>query len=140
MNDKFFIDTNIFVYSLDKRQPDKQKRALELIASALETGTGTTSYQVIQEFLNVATCKFSEAMTVPDAKKFLQKILYPLCSVFPDLALYDSALNLAKRTEYSFYDSLILAAALKSDCTLLCSGDLQPNYPLDGLRIVNPFN
>ncbi len=58
MSVKYFIDTNIFVYCFDDRQPDKKVRALGLIADALQTGNGMISWQVIQEFLNVSTRKF----------------------------------------------------------------------------------
>lgn len=139
MNDKYFIDTNIFVYILDKRQPEKQKRALELIAEALESGNGMISFQVVQEFLNVATHKFSNTMTFEEAKEFLQKILYPFCVIFPDLFLYNSALEIAGRTSYTFYDSLILAAANRGGCAILYSEDLQSNQQVENVRIVNPF-
>ena len=55
MSAKYFIDTNIFVYSFDIGQPLKKERALALIRDALETGLGIISTQVIQEFMNVAT-------------------------------------------------------------------------------------
>ncbi len=58
MSDKYFIDTNIFVYCFDEQKPDKKSRALSLISDALQTGNGIISTQVIQEFLNVATRKF----------------------------------------------------------------------------------
>jgi predicted nucleic acid-binding protein len=38
MNDKYFIDTNILIYSFDARDPNKQAKARNLIARALEQG------------------------------------------------------------------------------------------------------
>ena len=55
-----FLDTNVFVYTFDARAPEKQQRARELVRSALETGKGAISWQVAQEFLNVALRKFEE--------------------------------------------------------------------------------
>lgn len=55
MSDRLFIDTNIFVYSFDSRESDKQQKAKELIMEALSTQKGVVSFQVIQEFVNVAT-------------------------------------------------------------------------------------
>jgi hypothetical protein len=56
-----------------------------LIADALQTGNGSIRWQVIQEFLNVATRKFKVLLKPEDAKLYLQKVLHPQCQVFPDL-------------------------------------------------------
>ncbi len=58
-NDLFFIDTNIFVYALLASEPLKKQRAVQLLEQALATHSGCISYQVIQEFANVATRKFA---------------------------------------------------------------------------------
>ena len=139
MNDKYFIDTNIFVYCFDDREPDKKTKALNLIADALQTGNGVISTQVVQEFLNVAIRKFSVPMKTDDTKIYLQKVLNPLCQVFPDLGLYIEALNISEKTGYSFYDSLILAGAFASGCSILYSEDFQNGQRIENLKIVDPF-
>jgi predicted nucleic acid-binding protein len=53
--------------------------------------------------------------------------------------LLKSALELKERCRYSFYDSLIIAAALEADCDLLYSEDLHHGQQIGRLRIVNPF-
>ena len=139
MNAKYFIDTNIIVYCFDDRQPKKKGRSLSLITDALQTGNGIISWQVIQEFLNVATRKFKVPLKPEDAKLYLQMVLHPLCQVFPDLDLYQSALDIQVKTNYSFYNSLILAGALRERCSILYSEDLHGGHQVDGLSIVNPF-
>jgi predicted nucleic acid-binding protein len=59
--------------------------------------------------------------------------------VFPSAELYDHALQLRAETGYSFYDSLIVAAALEAGCKTVYSEDLQHNRKLHGLEIKNPF-
>ncbi len=140
MSAKYFLDTNIIIYSFDDRMPEKKTRSLSLIAEALQNGDGIISWQVIQEFLNVATRKFKVPLKPEDARLYLQKVLHPLCQVFPDLDIYQDALNLQEKMNYSFYDALILAGALREGCTILYSEDLQDGQQVDGLRIVNPFN
>ena len=49
------------------------------------------------------------------------------------------AVSLQGRYGYSFYDSLIIAAALEVGCTRLYSEDLQHDQRIHGLTIVNPF-
>ena len=75
MSAKFFIDTNIFVYCFDDRQPQKKTISLAIIIDALKTGNGIISWQIIQEFLNVSTRKFSVPLKPDDAKAYLQKVL-----------------------------------------------------------------
>lgn len=140
MSDKYFLDTNIFVYCFDDSQPDKKVRSLALIADALQTGDGIISTQVMQEFLNVALRKFSVPLKPEDGKVYLQRVMYPLCHVFPDLDLYESALDILRETGYSFYDSLILAGAIKSGCATLYSEDFHAGQQVDQVKIVNPFD
>ena len=139
MSAKYFIDTNIFVNSFDDSQPLKKEQALALIREALETGAGIISTQVIQEFLNVAVQKFAVPMKIEDAREYLRLVLNPLRQVYPDLALYESCLELQAETRCSFYDALILAAAIRGGCKVLYSEDLQDGQALRGVKIMNPY-
>lgn len=139
MSAKYFIDTNIFVCSFDNSQPLKKERALALIQDSLKTGMGIISTQVIQEFLNVATQKFAVPMRMEDAREYLRLVMNPLCQVYPDLALYESCMELQAETGYSFYDSLILAAAHRGRCELLYSEELQDGQEVRGVKITNPY-
>jgi predicted nucleic acid-binding protein len=139
MSGRFFIDTNVFVYSFDDRQPDKKVRALALISDALQTGNGMISWQVMQEFLNVSTRKFLVPLKPEDAKLYLQKVLHPLCQVFPDVDLYSAALEIMTKSGYSFYDSLIIASAQRCGCVTLYSEDLHSGHLVDNVKIINPF-
>lgn len=139
MSGKFFLDTNIFVYSFDIRAKKKQKIARDLISTALSQNTGIISYQVVQEFLSVATRKFVKPLTPPDAKRYLSQILYPLCDVLPSESLYASALDLSRDTQYGFYDSLIVASAITSGCKTLYTEDLCHERTINTITIINPF-
>ena len=67
MSDRFFLDTNIFVYSFDRGAPQKADRAAKLIRRAIEGRQGIISYQVVQEFFHVALRRFAEPMSVAEA-------------------------------------------------------------------------
>jgi predicted nucleic acid-binding protein len=97
------------------------------------------STQVVQEFLNVATSKFSVPMKLSDAQQYLHDVLSPLCSVFPSIDLFRQALIIQQDTHYSFYDSLIIGGALQAGCETLYSEDLQHGQQVRDLRILNPF-
>lgn len=63
----------------------------------------------------------------------------PLCRVLPSEALYLRAMALKLRWQFSFYDVLVVAAALQADCNQLYSEDLQHGQQVEGLVILNPF-
>ena len=65
--------------------------------------------------------------------------MVPLWQVNPTAALYQSAITLQGRYGFSFYDSLIVAAALEGGCTRLYSEDLQHGQQIQRLTILNPF-
>lgn len=139
MRDKFFLDTNILIYSFDASKPDKQKISRDLIKVGLEKGIGCISYQVVQEFLNVATRKFAIPISYDDSRIFLLTVLEPLCEVYASIDLFHRTLELAERWKYTFYDALIIAAALQNRCTILYSEDLQDGQIIHELKITNPF-
>jgi len=140
MNGKFFLDTNILVYTFDATAPAKQQIARELVSTALTLQQGMISYQVVQEFLNVATRKFSVPLTPADANIYLDKVLTPLCELFPSMSYYSKALGISDRWGFSLYDSLIITAALETGCDTLYTEDLQHGQSIQGLTITNPFN
>lgn len=138
-SDRFFLDTNVFVYSWDRRDPAKQSRASALVRGALESGQGVISYQVVQEFVNVALRKFAKPMTVADCLLYLETVLSPLCGVFPDAGFYAEGLRIRELTGFSYYDALIVTAALRAGCRTLYSEDLQDGREIGTLVIRNPF-
>ena len=132
-----FLDTNVLVYSVDARFPEKMERALELVGNSLTNGSGCISYQVVQETLNVLTGKVG--MSDDGIRRLLNEILVPLWQVYPTASLYQGAISLRGRYGFSFYDSLIVAAALEAGCTRLYSEDLQHGQQIQRLTIMNPF-
>ena len=140
MRAKAFLDTNIVVYTFDASEPRKQDIARQLVAKALtEPGSAVVSWQVVQEFLNVATTKFAVPLTAVDARTYLHQVLVPLCEVYPDAAVYEDGLAIQDRHGFSFYDSLVLASAVRAGCVRLYSEDLQDEFRLGRLQVVNPF-
>lgn len=136
---RFFLDTNILVYSFDPSVPDKQQGAQRLIQLALQTQLGVISTQVVQEFLNLALRKFSQPMTAADARTYLRVVLLPLCRHYPSIDFYDHALLLAEETGYAWYDALVVTAAVEADCATLFTEDMQDGHRVHGMTILNPF-
>lgn len=139
MNDSYFLDTNIFVYSFDPNEKSKCAIARDLIQDALLEQSGCISSQVIQEFLNISTRRFTPPLTSQDSEKYLNSVLATLCRIFTSIELYRKSIAIFERWKYSFYDSMIIAAALQTNCRILYSEDLQHNQNIQDLTIVNPF-
>jgi predicted nucleic acid-binding protein len=139
MNGRFFLDTNIFVYSFDRTAVGKSRRAAQLIQTALKTQKGITSYQVVQEFFNVALQRFAQPMKTEEAEQYFSTTFRPLLGIHSSQALYLDALHLQSRYRLSWCDSLIVAAAIQAQCELLITEDLQHGQRFGDLRIENPF-
>jgi predicted nucleic acid-binding protein len=139
MPGRFFLDTNIFVYSFDQSAPAKAQCATQLIRRAVATRNGIVSYQVAQEFFNVALRRFAQPMTVAEAEQYLATVFRQLMAVHSSQALYGAALRLSDRYRLPWYDALILAAAVEGQCRVLFSEDLQHGQRFENLRVENPF-
>ena len=139
MKDKFFIDTNIFVYSFDSTAPRKQEISKNIIQEAFRLRKGIISFQVVQEFLNVASRKFEKVLSQLDCRKYLDRFLEPLCEVYSSAELYRLALDISGETNFSFYDSLILSAAIEGNCKSVITEDLGSEQVVRGVRIINPY-
>jgi len=139
MSAKFFLDTNVFVYLFDATAPSKAKKASRLVRDAVDTGRGIVSYQVVQEFFNVAMRRFAKPMSVAEAEQYLITVFRPLLSVRSSPALFVEALRIAGKHRLPWYDSIIVASAKEGRCETLYSEDFQHGREIEGLRIENPF-
>lgn len=127
------------MYTFDDRDAEKQERARELLRTAFETRHGGISFQVVQEFLNVAQHEFEAPMSAADATLFLRDVLAPLCFVHSSIAIAETALDLRDRWQLHFSDALIVAGALEAGCTTLYSEDFQDGLKIRDLTVENPF-
>lgn len=127
-----FLDSNILVYSItdDSRAE---------VAQGLLAEPFVTSVQGLNEFANVAFRKqglgWHEIRALTQAFETLADTILPIGP-----ATHFEALDLAEEYQLSFYDALMLAAALEAGCELFYSEDLHDGLVIRGrLRIVDPF-
>ena len=128
-----FFDTSVLLYLLSS-DAAKSDRVETLLADR-----GTISVQVLNEFAAVAIRKLK--MPLPEVREVLDTIR-AVCEVEPvTIETHDRALAIVERYGFSLYDSLLIAAALITDCRVLYSEDLQHGQLIDRrLRVVNPFS
>jgi predicted nucleic acid-binding protein len=127
-----FFDTSVLFYLLsdDARKAD---RIEQLLAQR-----GVISVQVLNEFTAVALRK--SRLPLNDIREILDTVR-AVCVVEPvTVATHDRGFAVCERYQFSWYDSLIVAAALIAGAKVLYSEDLQHGQVIDRqLRVVNPF-
>jgi predicted nucleic acid-binding protein len=134
-----FLDTNLFIYQLETEDKIKAKIANQIIRTGIETGNACISFQVVQECLNTMVRKAQICLSKEQTVQYLDASLSPLLRVYPNVSLYRTSLNIQSRYQYSFYDSLIIAAALEAGCKILYSEDMQHGQSIEQMTIRNPF-
>lgn len=140
MSDRCFLDTNILVYLFDTSEPNKREKVKKLFTKLQKGRQGCISFQVVNEFIVIASQKITHPIPLDQIKGrllFLQKSLH-ISPLYFETSL--QAIELKQRYQYSFWDSLIIASALENNCSLLYSEDIQHKQVIEGkLTIFNPF-
>ncbi|MFK7933753.1 MAG: PIN domain-containing protein [Saprospiraceae bacterium] len=135
MKDKIFLDTNVLIYCYSSSEPDKQFKA-QVVASATNA---TISTQVLKEFADTLSRKFK--LSWKEIHQAIEELKNNFIVHTNTPTTIEDACLLADKYKYSFYDSLIIIAALESDCVVLYSEDMQDGQIIEKkLTIKNPFN
>jgi predicted nucleic acid-binding protein len=140
MSDNYFLDTNIFVDSLDPLDPPKARIAEGLVMRGVDSRLGVISYQVVHEFMNVSLRQFRTTMTVIELELYFFKVLLPMMTIPSSSGLFLEALRMQKAHQIAWYDSLSVAAALQGQCRVLYSEDLQHGRRFGDLVVQNLFS
>ena len=131
-----FVDTNVFIYALDRANLKKQEAARAWRAELWKSRRGRISFQVLQEFYVKVTQKWPDARQ--DARSEIRDLL-AWRPVTVDEIILERGWEIQDRYRLSFWDALIVAAAKAVSCRYLLTEDLQPGQDFDGLLVVNPF-
>lgn len=131
-----FVDTNVLVYLFDADAPEKQTRAQELLRK--ERDCIVLSIQVLGEFYVTVTRKFAESMSLETAARAVDAFSrFRVQPVHPETV--NAAIHRSRSMRLSYWDSLIVEAALSAGAGVLFTEDLQHGQRIDDLQIVNPF-
>jgi len=138
MSDKVFFDTNVLVYAFDRKQHEKSKIAKRLIRDYGSAGNLVISTQVLQEFYAVVTRVGKQLLNKEEAEFIVNDFAeFPVIQV--DKTIIAQAMRRHQTDAFSFWDSLIVEAALQAGCTTLLSEDMQNARKISALKIHNPF-
>ena len=125
-------DSNILLYLHDKS--DKRKRD---IAKNILSDNPKISTQVISEFINVARRQLD--LPKSEILAYCADLLRDCEIIQVSCGTLTNATALIKRYDFQIFDSIIVAAALEANCTILYSEDMQDGLVINELTIVNPF-
>ena len=135
---RVFIDTNLWVYRLDKREVGKADFAARWLREMARDHDIVISTQVMIELRAVLTHKFRPAWPATDLRVALQA-LAAFEVVTTDANLVLDAHELAEIEQLSWFDGLIAEAAIRSRCTRLFSEDFGHGRKFGSLTVCNPF-
>jgi predicted nucleic acid-binding protein len=134
---KWFIDTNVLIYSLgsEPENEPKYRRAVDVLAE----GDWCLSVQVLQEFYVQAVGPsrpgaISQDLAMVFIREFSSMPVQPMT-----LDLYRSALATCQRYQISYWDAAIIEAARALGCRTVYSEDMQHGQDYGGVRVVDPF-
>ena len=134
MNDRIFLDTNILIYVYSDTEKNKQNIARKLISDH----KSYVSTQVLQELTNILTKKFNVSWI--EVQNTLKESRQNNLLHINTLDTIIDACTIAKKYKFSFYDCLIIAAAIQCNCKMLYSEDMQHGQIIESqIKIVNPF-
>jgi len=133
-----FVDTNILVYAEDRDAKAKHQIARDLILQLWEDGEGVLSVQVLQELYVTLTRKLKKPMKGERARELIEQ--YLTWTVVDNTGrLLVEAAKLQQRAQLSFWDALVVQAAIEAGCDELYSEDLNAGQKFGTLTIINPF-
>lgn len=135
---RVFVDTNIFVYLFDRDEPVKRRMAHQLMERQQIDLELSLSTQVLQEFYVTVTRKMKTPLTNADAGRAVHDLSkFAVQPITTDVIF--SAITLVRQNSFSFWDALIVEAALRSGAQQLLTEDMQDGRIIDGMTIRNPL-
>lgn len=133
MKDKPTFDTNILIYAFGKQDDKRKHIAKEIIAKC-----NIISLQVVNETAYVLLRKFN--FKAPELDEVIGFMKQNFIITNLNINILDQTLKIADRYGFSFWDSMMVASACDSHCTILYTEDLQHEQLIEGhLQIINPF-
>jgi predicted nucleic acid-binding protein len=133
-----FVDTNVLVYAEDKAAGRKHALARDLVVKLWNDADGVLSVQVLQELYVTLTRKIGKPLSADKALTIVKEYLaWVVVDNTPRLLVAAAALQ--QRTQISFWDALVVQAAIEAGCDRLYSEDLNAGQKFGSLVVLNPF-
>lgn len=136
--DRLFLDTNILLYAYDPSAAEKHAIAKGICRDLWEKRLGLLSTQVLQEFYVAGTTKIARPINSDLAKMIIADLLCWDVVVNDGDSLLE-AIDIQKKRKISFWDALIVQAAVRGRAKWILSEDFTDGQVIEGVTIINPF-
>jgi predicted nucleic acid-binding protein len=135
------VDTNLFLYSIDRNEPDKRFRAQQLLQQLrLAPQPTVLLWQVLGELgQQLRRWRDQGRLTPVEFGQHVQAFRYLFPLILPTPAVFDLALNLADRFSLAHWDSMIVGACQATGVTTLYTEDMGAPRTIDGIQLLNPL-
>ena len=136
------VDTHVLVYRFDRRFPEKQRIATDLLRSGIADGSLYLPHQAIAEFVSAVTRPLGAGdalLDVADARREAEELLSQFDVLYPDAELVRIALRGAAAYQLSWFDAHLWAYAERYGLGELLSEDFQSGRLYGTVQIVDPF-
>ena len=139
MRGRVLIDTNVLVYAYDVSEPEKQRRALDVLRGLAERETGVVSTQIMAEMFVVLTRKLSSPLSAEQAVRSLERHMrtWQVVSV-TDFIVLEAARGVRDHA-MSFWDAQVWATAKLNQIPVVLSEDFASGSVIEGVQFENPF-
>jgi predicted nucleic acid-binding protein len=134
--DRFFVDTNLLLYSVDRTDAAKYKAARSWMTALWTHGAGSLSWQVLHEFYANAVRKLG--LETGKARATVESLAF-WRPAEPDLHIIRRSWHWMDAAQLSYWDGMIVAAAEQAGCPWLLSEDFQPGRKFGSVTVVHPF-
>jgi predicted nucleic acid-binding protein len=135
------VDTNVLVYLIDRDEPLKRDKAIELLDELVAEDVETVLlWQVAAEFLSCLRRWEREGRIArQETLGNFQRLDSMFRCVLPTQAVLWKSLDLSSRYSLSHWDSMLVAACIEAGVDTLYSEDLASGTQYDSMTVVNPF-
>lgn len=134
--DRVLVDTNIWLYTFDVTEVEKQASSRQALREIAEKAQIVISTQVLFEVIANLTRKFSVS---PARVSELLEVLMSYPTVVNSNRTMLAALSIMDSSSISFWDALIVSSAVEARCQVLLTEDLSHGQVIAGVEIRNPF-
>src|SRR5215212_3206287 len=137
---RYVVDTNVLVYTLDRRQPEKRQRAREVLRSVGRAGTAALPAQVLSEFGGACLRKLEPRPDPHAVRREVERLMlaFPVLPLTGPVVL--EALRGVGEHLLFYYDAQIWAVARLGQVGVILSEDFNPGAVLDGVSFTNPLD
>ncbi len=138
MKDKIFVDTNILVYANDASDKPRQDLCKQIILDGIKNENMVLSTQVLSEFYVTVTKKIEVPLSVELVRREI--VLLKTAEIVDiDYNSILKAIQVSVKNKLSYWDALIVTAAVKAGCREIITEDMNHAQVIEGVMLQNPF-